>query len=402
MILNLKALPVKILLPVGHSGEIETTLTCMPFSDELINELSLLGTYLMFRGRNIPSIVATGYWLRESHVSSIKSQYPTDELQAKGMVFHIAPGNVDTLFFYSMIISVLCGNQTVLRLSNHLNKDAKQLLGLINQFFSESPSMTILPSLITIIQYEHNDEITANLSRYSTARVIWGSDQTIEHISQFPLSVMLQGSEEESSKNICFPDRYSVAIIQINNEAQIKDACDNLLRDIKPYFQQACSSPKAIYWLNTAQALQDKLWKRVDNKLSEQESLETTDFISQLLFVQRLPLLLNTQEINKNKCLLKKYDLLQVMEVESITLDSIKSHSGLWVLLSKQIKHLYEIELSEHCQTVTVSGLKKSDWLSWKETTPQPMKRVVPAGQALAFSYVWDGVDLVEGLTIKN
>lgn len=399
MILNLKALPVKILLPVAHSGDIETTLICTPFSDKLINELSLLGTYLMSRGRTTSSIVATGYWLRKSHLLSIKSQYPTDELQAKGMVFHIAPGNVDTLFFYSMIISVLCGNQTLLRMSNDLNEDAQKLLKFINQFLSESSNIILLPSLMTVIQYKYNDQVTAEISACSTARVIWGSDQTIEHISQFPLSVMLQGSEEESSNNICFPDRYSVAIIQIDNEAQIKDACDNLLRDIKPYFQQACSSPKAIYWLNTAQALQDKFWKRVDNKLSEQESLETTDFISQLLFLQRLPLLLNTQEINKNKCLLKKYDLLQVMELESVTFDSITSHSGLWVLLSLQVNNLDEVQLFEHCQTVTVSGIEEPEWEFWGNNTEQPMKRIVPAGQALAFSHIWDGIDLVKSLT---
>ena len=97
----------------------------------------------------------------------------------------------------------------------------------------------------------------------------------------------------------------------------------------------------------------------------------------------------------------KKHELLQVMEVESITLDSIKSHTGLWVLLSKQINNLDEIELFEHCQTVTVSGVDKPDCLTWSEITLQPMKRIVPAGQALAFSHIWDGIDLIEKLSIN-
>ena len=401
MILNLKALPVKILLPVTHSGDIETTLTYMPFSDELINELSLLGTYLMSQGRTIPSIVATGYWLRKNHLLAIKSQYPTDELQAKGMVFHIAPGNVDTLFFYSMIISVLCGNQTLLRMSNDLNEDAQQLLVLINQFLKESLNIILLPSLMTVIQYEYNDQVTAKISACSTARVVWGSDQTIENISQFPLSTMLQEESEVSSNNICFPDRYSVAIIQLDDETGIESASENLLRDIKPYFQQACSSPKVVYWLNTAQGLQYKFWKRVGQHLSDQEKLDVADLISQLLFVQRLPLLLNTQKVNKNKFLLKKYGLLQVVEVESITLDSIKSHAGLWTLLSLQINALDEIKLFDHCQTVTIDGIEKFKCSDWEKNAEQPMKRVIMAGQALAFSHVWDGIDLVVGLTTR-
>lgn len=398
MILNLKALPVKILLPVAHSGEIETTLTCMPFSDELINELSLLGTYLMSRGRNIPSIVATGYWLRKSHLSSIKSQYPTDELQAKGMVFHIAPGNVDTLFFYSMIISVLCGNQTLLRMSNDLNEDAQQLLVLINQFISESSNIILLPSLFTVIQYEYNDQVTAEISACSIARVIWGSDQTINHMSKFPLSTMLQGGAG-STNNICFPDRYSVAVIQLDNENQIESASKNLLRDIKPYFQQACSSPKVIYWLNTAQILQKKFYARLDELLNKSEGLEANDLISQLLYLQRLPLLVDSTNEYENKCLIYPYDLLKVADFKSIPLACINEHIGLWVLLSMQIGSLDEIQLFDHCQTVTVDGIEKFKWSDWEKNTEQPMKRIATAGQALAFSHVWDGIDLVVELT---
>jgi hypothetical protein len=224
--------------------------------------------------------------------------------------------------------------------------------------------------------------------------VIWGGNESIDHICQFPL---VNGN----SDNICFPDRYSVAVIYLKDEAGINSAVDNLLRDIKPYYQQACSSPKVVYWLNTAHSLQDKFWLLLDQRLSQQESLETTDLIAQLLYIQRLPLLLSADKIDKNKCLLKKHDLLQVLEVESTTLDSIKLHSGLWVLLSLQINSLDDIKLFEHCQTVTVSGIKKSEYKGWQYTTLQPMRRLILAGQALAFSHVWDGVDLVEGLCFK-
>ena len=103
MILNLNSLPITVLLPNNSSGQIDTNLTCLPFSEQLIDELTELGTFLMTIGRSVPSIVAAGYWLRKSHLLAIKSQYPTQQLQAKGTVFHIAPGNVDTLFFYNLI-----------------------------------------------------------------------------------------------------------------------------------------------------------------------------------------------------------------------------------------------------------------------------------------------------------
>lgn len=392
MILNLEAYAVKILLPIDRTTKIETTFCLPPFSADLLKELTQLGAFLMRFGREFPNIVAAGYWLRKSNLLTIKSQYPTQQLKATGCVFHIAPGNVDTLFFYSMMVSVLCGNQTILRLSNKLTTDSQVLLDLINQFFCKSSDKHLISSLITVLQYEHNDLISSKISSVSTARVIWGSNKTIKHLSQFPLY--------KSTNNICFPDRYSVAIIQINTEAQIKPAVENLLCDIQPYFQQACSSPKVVYWLNTKTWIQEKFWRLLSNQLNEKETLDTSDLMAQLLYLQRLPLLLNTSMI-QNTCLFKKYDPLHLIELEFITLDSVKYHCGLWVLLSVQINRLNDVKLFDHCQSVTLSGIEPTQCQHWQKNTQQPMKRIIPAGQALTFSHKWDGVDLVARLSVN-
>lgn len=392
MILNLKQYPVNILFPKNKAYTIDSEVCELPFSEALIEQLTQLGDFLMSKGRSVPSIVAAGYWLRKSHLQAIKKQYPVSRLQAKGFVFHIAPGNVDTLFFYSMIISVLCGNQTLLRISNKLSDDALTLLQLLNQFFEHCPDNRLICSLLTVIQYPYNDAITKGISSTCNARVIWGGDETIAHISQFQLA-------NKSATNLCFPDRYSVAVIQIETESQVKEAVENLLRDIKPYFQQACSSPKVVYWLNTAHSLQEAFWQLLDEQLKVDQRLEATDLISQLLYIQRLPLLINDKKININGCLLKKHDLLHVAQVESLTLDSIKYHPGLWVLLNLQINSLADIKLFRHCQTVTVFGIAQEHWQYWQSMAEQPMKRVVSSGQALAFSHVWDGIDLVDSLT---
>ena len=394
MILNLKSLPISVLFPRHHREQIETTLSLLPFEASLIDQLSQLGHFLMANARAYPNIVAAGYWLRKSHLLSIKAEYSISQLKAKGTVFHIAPGNVDTLFFYSMILSILCGNQTILRVSNEVSVEADVLLDMLNQFEQAlEPTHSIL-SLLTVIQYPRDDLITAKISSVCDSRVIWGGDDSIEHICQFPLV-------NHTADNICFPDRYSVAVIQIEDESKIPDAVEKLLRDIKPYYQQACSSPRVVYWLNTALRLQDKFWSLLDKCLNEQESLEPTDLIVQILYVQRLSLLLKSGNFDKAKCLLKKHEVAQVLEVESITLDSIKSHSGLWVLLSLQINSLDDIELFEHCQTVCIYGVEQSQYEGWKSTTQQPMKRIVAMGQSLVFSHHWDGCDLIENLTRK-
>ncbi|OUR60361.1 hypothetical protein A9Q74_14210 [Colwellia sp. 39_35_sub15_T18] len=397
MILKLKNLPIRLLLPKNKAAIFDDKKQLPPFSDEIITVLSQLGLFLMKEGRSEPSIVAAGYWLRKKLLLTMKSQYGEQYLSAKGAAFHIAPGNVDTLFFYSMIISVLCGNQTILRISNKLSEETQFFIHLLNTFFAKHPEFSAVQSLMNIVQYDHaclaGNEITQQLSLFADVRVIWGGDNTVKEISKIPL--------KSTACNITFPDRYSVAVIQLESEQQVEQAVNNLLTDIKPFYQQACSSPKAIYWLKTAQKLQEKFWLLLADKLAQQVSLSSTDLISRLVYLQRLPLLFVDGQ--QNHLSVSRYEMLQQVGVKYLPLEVIKAHCGLWILLSLQIQCLTDIQLFEHCQTVTVSGIDKIVIQHWQQSVKlarsQTVKRIVPAGQALTFSHIWDGVDLINKLT---
>jgi hypothetical protein len=393
VILNLNASPIEVLLPKNGLAVFDDKKVLLPFCDDIIITLSQLGLFLMKEGRREPSVVAAGYWLRKHQLMAIKSQYSEKVSLSKGVAFHIAPGNVDSLFFYSMVVSVLCGNQTILRISNKLSDETLFFIELIERFFINNKQFSAVRSLMNIVQYQHThssgDKITQQLSIFADVRVIWGGDNAVKQISEIPL--------KEHGCNVTFPDRYSVGIIQLKHEAQLDRAVNDLLADIKPFYQQACSSPKIIYWLKTAQKLQDKFWLLLSRKLNEQITLAPTDLISQLVYLQRLPLLAN--EKSKTPVSLTKYGVIQRVDSQLITIDMIKSHCGLWVLLNQQINELDEIKLFEHCQTVTVSGVDENRWLPWQKTTHPPMKRIVSAGQALSFSHVWDGVDMIKCLT---
>lgn len=393
MILNLNYLPINVLFPKNKTPIFDDSERLKPFSDEIISALSQLGLFLMKEGRTEPSIVAAGYWLRKKQLLELKSQYKEKTIAPKGTVFHIAPGNVDTLFFYSMIISVLCGNQTILRISNKLSDDTRTFISLIDFFFTVYQEFADVQSLMNIVQYDHNNatgiEITKKLSLFSDARVVWGGDHTVKGISKIP--------KKYSDSDIAFPDRYSVAVIQLSNEQQIDQSVNNLLSDIKPFKQQACSSPKVVYWLNTNKALQVMFWQGFAKKLNEQVSMLAPDLISQLVYLQRLPLM-TSDELDTSPITVDN-GLLKCVDVTSITLDMINSHCGLWVFLNQSINHLDDIILFDHCQTVTVSGIDQTVWQIWENCSQQPMKRIVPAGQTLAFSHVWDGIDLIVHLT---
>ncbi|MFT5294339.1 MAG: hypothetical protein ACI9VT_000203 [Psychroserpens sp.] len=395
MILNLKNSPLTLLLSKNKTAVFDDEIMLAPFDEKIINAFSQLGLFLMKNGRREPSIVAAGYWLRKKHLLTIQQQYLESCYSAKGTVFHIAPGNVDTLFFYSMVVSVLSGNQTILRISNKLTQETQFFIELLATFFNENKEHETVYSLIHIIQYQHDTEnghdITLKLSMFSDARVIWGGDTAVAEISEIPQKI--------NANNITFPDRYSVAVIHLENDSEIDNAVNQLITDIKPFYQQACSSPKVVYWLDTAQKLQDKFWLLFTEKTIEQLALSPTDLISQLVYLQRLPLLLN-QSI-KNKPNVEKYNELHKVNVAFVTLEAVKAHCGLWTLLSQQIKNLAEIQLFSHCQTVTISGVEESIVEQWHQSVKvaETAKRFVSAGQALTFSHIWDGIDLIDNLT---
>ena len=51
-----------------------------------------------------PDLAALGFWLRTAHIKRIIAEYEALTLIARGTVFHLAPGNVDTIFVYSLVL----------------------------------------------------------------------------------------------------------------------------------------------------------------------------------------------------------------------------------------------------------------------------------------------------------
>ncbi len=391
MIPNLEQLPITYLVGSSHlmSDSLSSTEKMgEAFADKIMECLTSLGQFLMKEGRVEPDIVAAGFWLRESQLNNLKSNYSERELSARGVIFHIAPGNVDSLFFYSIILSILCGNCSILRVSDRLSGLTRLLLNLINQFIIESPLSEPLKSLMFVVQYEHNDSLTEALSNKADVRVIWGGDKTVKHISTIPM--------KSDGEEVTFPDRYSAAVLHLADATELNLAVEMFSRDVNPFLQQACSSPKIVYWLNTEQSIQKDFWTLLSQKLFEDEGgrINASERLEKLIYLQRLALLSGSENI-----IVRRYHDLETVELSSFALEQLKAHRGLFTFLTMQIESLDEIELYEHCQTVTTWGLNEHELAQWLKDNKQPMKRVVPAGQALIFSHLWDGIDLIESFT---
>jgi hypothetical protein len=228
----------------------------LPFSDELIGFCGGLSEAI-FRDREaarFPELAALAFWMRKAALIRLSSDFRKTEAPdtfalPRGLVFHIPPGNVDTIFIYSWLLSALTGNRNVIRLSLRHTEQTEILLRIWREALSSAPALW---SNTLILRYGHDEEITRALSMHCDMRVIWGGDETVSRIRAIPLPPL--------SREIAFPDRHSLAALKAdryldlgNDEREALAA--HFFNDAYWFDQMACSSPRMVVWAGEAEAV---------------------------------------------------------------------------------------------------------------------------------------------------
>jgi hypothetical protein len=372
-----------------------------PFDDRFIQILNQLSRIILKNPvlRKDAGSVSLAYWLRTAGVRQIKDRF--DRLESLdeqilrvpvGRVFHIAPSNVDTMFVYSWAISFLCGNANIVRVSGQKSSIATALIECID---SVMPTEPILRDNNLFITYPHNPAITTLLSSWCSHRTIWGGDNTAASVRPLPLN-------PHASERI-FASKFSYSAINakyfaIQDVQVLTDVADRFYNDIFWFDQMACSSPHIIFWVGE-QEIVDRSIHRFNVALAEivknrnyqpstsnavkrlnhtfdlavnkasTVSLEHIGFIS--IHLDRL------QDLDKETCgggLLKhvRIDRLSDMAAFASDRDQTISHYG--------------FEVTELKQLARIVGAKGVD-------------RIIPVGEALAFSTHWDGYNLISDFT---
>ena len=135
-----------------------------PFAAARIDTLAHLSAALLADPvlRQDPASVSVAYWLRRAQLTRLveeqarRSAAEPDVLRVPvGRVLHMAPSNVDTLFIYSWAVAYLCGNASVVRLSQELGVVAEALLRVIGSVASRDEELWASNRFVT---YGHDDE----------------------------------------------------------------------------------------------------------------------------------------------------------------------------------------------------------------------------------------------------
>lgn len=364
----------------------------VPFSDEIIEYLNALSSALMKdkESRLYPDVVTFGFFCRKGNLLKLKEEYCTgkDLRLGRGILFHIAPSNVPVNFGYSMVAGLLAGNYNVVRASS---KEFAQV-NLIVKHMQELADFNEVAKRIAVVRYDRNSEANAAFSSIASVRVIWGGDHTIAAIRQHPLP--------PRSFDVCFADRYSIAVV--NPETVMKATDDEVEKLAQAFYndtylfdQNACSAPHLVFWLKGKQLEEAKLrfWKAVHTYTSQKYQYQDVMSVDKLTAFYKQAVGMDCVKEETEDNLVMRTELKELPK----NIDEFRCACGYFS--EYDIDSLDEIAciVNIKYQTLAYYGLTQEELREFVlKNRPVGLDRIVPFGETTAFALKWDGYNLIE------
>lgn len=359
-----------------------------PFDEQVLAFTQSLSKRFV-RMRHLPEVVALGYWLRKANVKQMQEEFEASTVgkivRTRGMAFHIAPSNVDTIFVYSWMLSLLAGNSNVIRISS--KTEVNEMLQVI---LEELPNFEAVATKTIICTYGHEEKATELLSQACHTRVIWGGDETVKAIRQVPLAPL--------ANELAFPDRFSLAVLNGNKVADLDEqAMDALLEqfynDVFWFDQMACSSPRLVVWQGQ---FVDLFWSKFEEKIKakQYELLAATQVLKYTTSMQL------AVEGYVEKIAPTTY--FSRVKLDEVPANVREQHCGGGLFYEYEVEQLEDLAqvILDKDQTVAYFGFEQTELVKLVDCiSTRGVDRIVPIGQALDFSGVWDGQSFLTSFT---
>jgi hypothetical protein len=348
--------------------------------------------------------VALAFWLRKSVLLRIKDEnkhlFETESVRVSplGTVLHICPANVDTMFLYSMAVSLLMGNRNILKVSKRTDSEELfRLFAILNEAIT-TPKFQCFASYIRIIQYQRNDHINEALSMMANCRVIWGGDATVAAFKSVRTA--------PRTKDLAFADRISVLVLKSASVLGLKGAdmdefVQKFYNDTYTFDQLGCSSPQTIFMVGTQQQNAEcvKLLSEKLTRMVQETFAVDAASLGGLKFNRRVEDAMEgrIETVAGNSLCTFAY------AAEGTDVESMKSCGGgyFYVRQAESVEQL-GIPSSSKIQTVAYFGISDGEKnMLIDAAMGEGIDRVVPLGRALEFNYVWDGYNLLDELSKK-
>ena len=362
-----------------------------PFSNTVLNFLETFSKELntIKEIRYYPDLKALSFWCRKKNIIKMKNHFMNSSNQlGLGLIFHVTPSNIPTNFVYSLFFGLLSGNSNIVKVPSKNFEQIKIICKILKKILNKDSSF--LEKKITIIKYNNNDKITKKFSMLCDARLIWGSDKTINDIKSF--------KTHEKNLDLVFGDRYSFCIIDQSKVSQLtdfelKNLAQKFYNDTFLVDQNACSSPHLIIWTGKKNKnSKERFWNSVYNiaklkyNLTDSAPLEKyNDLCKHIINI-------------KNIINVKTYDnLIYIIRLNKLT-NNNHNFRGKWGLFFEyELKNLNNIKkfVNIKYQTLTYFGVDKNKLKNFViKNNLKGIDRIVPIGQSLNISLLWDGFNI--------
>ncbi len=378
---------------VGSADILENlhTVRALPvFSDESMSFLAALSKKLLNdkRTKQYPDLSAFAFWIRKGSLEQMKSAFANARRIGRGVSFHISPSNVPVAFAMSFTAGILAGNACVVRVSNKPYVQVDIITEAVKELFSGE--FQEMKPYLQLVRYEHDSEITQALSDLCDIRVIWGGNRTIETIR----SAVLPSRAIE----LAFADRYSLAIIDADKYLHVdfNKIADAFYMDTYYSDQGACSSPRLVFWIGDhIVEAQSHFWKTFEKMAIERYEFRDVQSVDKIDAFCRLAMMHPDVRRSGNGITTR----INLPELYPDWTDYRENGGYFFEYSAKSLDEL-AILLKKPCQTIAYLGINPEDIKRVIfENGVRGADRIVPLGQTMELSLLWDGFNLVESMS---
>ncbi len=345
-------------------------------------------------GRRYPELAALGFFLRAARLRRALAAGARDGVRRRspvGLVFHVPPGNVATMFAYGWAVSALAGNPNIVRLPARGSEVVEPILDALRDALAGADP--VVADTQRLIAFDRDDDAVRALSAGCRLRVLWGGDAAIDDLRRAPLPA--------AARDLPFADRTSLVVLRasawLGAPPATRDRVTAALHtDTSWYDLAACSSPRIVVLVGApgdCTRAGDELFRALAGHPARQQStVDGSVAMYQRTAVYRLAADGYVDRVHTAGPGLTVARLARPYRLPG----------GWWGPDTFATAHLDRLTalvdlLDRRHQTVTHFGFGDDEIEEFAmDAARRGVDRIVPVGEALTFDRVWDGYDLLD------
>jgi Acyl-CoA reductase (LuxC) len=368
-----------------------------PFAPERIDLVASVAETLLGPRRAAASGPAAhfAFWTRRAALMklarSFAARVPENTLaRPRGLVFHLPPQNVETVFLYSWALAYLAGNANIVRLPHEISARMRAIVDLFLDRLAAAGDQSQF-----FVHYPSQGDLGAKISARSDARVVWGGDAKVALFAPLPL--------RNGGKSIWFGDRFSFstingAALDRLDEGALRALAKKLHNDVFVFDQMACSSPHALYVVGEAATHSAAVRRLLDASALEWTMDDPNARVGHA--IGKMTAAFYAAATGRASSVNWRDTNLTSIVASAPERQELRVGGGFLSVVF--VRSLAEVAsfIRESDQTITYFGWDRAEIEAVAASRAGPgVSRWAPIGTALDFDFIWDGYDIPFELT---